>query len=107
MINYKVALILGSYAAVITILVVLFCMVLIPFVCWHAYKDNQRVNENARKREKLLQHLVVKDYDPVVFSLNIECSICLSDFEKGQKVCPLPCNKLHVFHHECILQWLK
>lgn len=35
----------------------------------------------------------------------IECSICLSDFERGQILVMLPCR--HEFHHECILQWFQ
>lgn len=33
-----------------------------------------------------------------------ECAICLSDFEKGDKVLILPCN--HIFHQEEIVAWL-
>eukprot|EP00831_Metopus_contortus_P003866 TRINITY_DN11423_c0_g1_i2.p3 TRINITY_DN11423_c0_g1~~TRINITY_DN11423_c0_g1_i2.p3 ORF type:complete len:115 (-),score=16.22 TRINITY_DN11423_c0_g1_i2:225-569(-) len=33
-----------------------------------------------------------------------ECSICKEEFKKGEKVYKLPCK--HLFHGECILQWL-
>ena len=106
MVNYEMAVICGCFSAVNTLFVVLVCMVMIPFLCWQKYKDDKIKNELARRREKLLKHLVIKDYDPQVFSLNVECSVCISDFERDQKVCPLPCNKLHLFHHECIFKWL-
>ena len=106
MFNYKVAIFFGCYSAITTVLAILVCMVVILVVCWQMHKENQRTNANARNSEKLLQHLVIKDYDPLLFPLNVECSVCISDFEKDQKVCPLPCNKLHLFHHECILKWL-
>ena len=32
------------------------------------------------------------------------CSICQLDLEPTDEVCVLPCN--HVFHTECIQQWL-
>ena len=32
------------------------------------------------------------------------CSICRSDFERGEKLRVLPCN--HLFHQPCIDQWL-
>ena len=34
-----------------------------------------------------------------------ECSICLVDFEAGQKVGLLPC--CHRFHAECVMDWLQ
>ena len=38
------------------------------------------------------------------FSPNVECSICLSDFEKGERVMELPCG--HLFHENEIMDWL-
>jgi len=32
------------------------------------------------------------------------CSVCLENYKSHSSVCGLPCG--HVFHHECILQWL-
>lgn len=32
------------------------------------------------------------------------CAICLGEFAEGDLVCPLPCS--HVFHPECIQEWL-
>jgi len=36
-----------------------------------------------------------------------ECAICMIDFTDDDEIVPLPCNKAHVFHEECIAQWLK
>lgn len=36
---------------------------------------------------------------------NKSCSICLFNYEDGEKYMFLPC--LHRFHHECIGEWLK
>merc|ERR1740121_2564594 len=33
------------------------------------------------------------------------CSICLSDFDEGNRIRRLPCS--HNFHAQCIDQWLK
>ncbi|KAJ1380135.1 Zinc finger, RING-type [Sesbania bispinosa] len=33
------------------------------------------------------------------------CSICLMEFDVGTEVSSMPCK--HVYHHECLVQWLK
>jgi hypothetical protein len=42
-------------------------------------------------------------YDKDVNGENIECSICLIDFEDEDDVSSLPCN--HLFHKACIEEW--
>ena len=40
---------------------------------------------------------------------DIECIICLSDMEPGEKLVRLPCSeaaKAHIFHEECLGRWL-
>ncbi|XP_019087629.1 PREDICTED: E3 ubiquitin ligase BIG BROTHER-like [Camelina sativa] len=34
-----------------------------------------------------------------------QCSICLVDYEKGDKMITLPCK--HIYHKDCISRWLK
>ncbi|KAK7401367.1 hypothetical protein VNO78_12789 [Psophocarpus tetragonolobus] len=33
------------------------------------------------------------------------CSICLREFDEGVEVSLMPCK--HVYHHECLIKWLK
>ena len=33
-----------------------------------------------------------------------KCSVCMTDMDKEQEVCELPC--LHTFHDDCIQPWL-
>jgi hypothetical protein len=35
------------------------------------------------------------------------CSICLMDFESGDRLAALPCSPLHVFHANCVVPWLR
>jgi hypothetical protein len=37
--------------------------------------------------------------------MNIKCSICMMEIKKGNKVSKLKCE--HVFHTDCVMQWLK
>mmetsp|Transcript_19902 Transcript_19902/g.26860 ORF Transcript_19902/g.26860 Transcript_19902/m.26860 type:complete len:86 (+) Transcript_19902:554-811(+) len=41
----------------------------------------------------------------VRFNDHQECAICLSDFSVGEMVSPLPCDKRHYFHTDCIKEW--
>ena len=38
---------------------------------------------------------------------NVECGICLVDYNVGEEPCYLPCNGVHIFHRNCIEDWLK
>ena len=39
-------------------------------------------------------------------NLTGECAICLDDFKESEEVSPLHCNIKHLFHTDCIRQWL-
>lgn len=60
---------------------------------------NKRVNERVMKR---ITSIPSSYYDNSIKETS--CSICLSDFCKGEKVSVLPCG--HVFHYQCIVPWL-
>ena len=106
MVNYELAIILGCFSAVNTLFVGTVCIILMPYICYLMYDTRQRNTAQSRRIKKVLKCLVIKEFDPQIFNLHHECAICLSNFETNQKVIPLPCNKLHVFHEECIQQWI-
>jgi hypothetical protein len=35
------------------------------------------------------------------------CSICICEFERGERLALLPCNTKHVFHADCVFKWLR
>ena len=41
---------------------------------------------------------------PKEMKVEPSCSVCLENYRSQSSLCGLPCG--HVFHHECILQWL-
>ena len=98
---------LGAIVALVLALLALY----IPYFfyqCFMAYKENTQA---SRDKQNMLNSLLVKTYDPNTFhDTPQECSICMQDFESapGSKpVTPLPCNRMHVFHTECIKSWLQ
>ncbi len=45
-------------------------------------------------------------YNSVAFA-QASCAICLLDYKYGEEICALACHDLHIFHEECIQEWLK
>jgi len=54
-----------------------------------------------------MQNLVRTRFNAEVTGGSNQCAICLTDFTESDEVIPLPCDKRHVFHTECIEGWLK
>jgi len=57
------------------------------------------------ERMTFQKELSIYLYDKTQFDQK-SCSICLHDFADKEKVCPLPCHKTHVFHIECLSEWI-
>lgn len=36
-----------------------------------------------------------------------ECIICTEQFKEDSEVCELGCNERHIFHANCITEWMK
>ena len=34
------------------------------------------------------------------------CTICYDDFKQGDKVTQLKCNEAHIYHTDCIIEWI-
>ncbi|PHU20281.1 hypothetical protein BC332_11432 [Capsicum chinense] len=64
----------------------------------HKYRNiiNKKSTKFVYKKRKLLEHVVTEPLD---------CAICLSDFEHGDKGRKIEsCN--HIFHENCLDKWL-
>lgn len=46
----------------------------------------------------------VKISDDQVKNSNLQCTVCMDDFQVGDSARQLPCE--HFFHQDCILPWL-
>ena len=38
---------------------------------------------------------------------NKQCTICFENYAEGEEVVTLPCDTRHMFHDNCIKEWLK
>ena len=66
-----------------------------------------RYDLRCPKREE-----IILKYQYNLFCYNNEykeakCAICLMDFTKEELICTLSCHKSHIFHEECIQEWVK
>ena len=106
MINYELSLILGCYPAANVLFVSIVIIVLIPIVIYQMYKKYRERTAHSRRTKLLIENLISKSYDPEIFKHCYECAICLDDFNPSGQVTPLPCSDKHVFHTQCLKQWL-
>jgi len=74
------------------------------------YKScNNRVSKDVLDMIEIVQLTKKNLAEVVTVSENNEtdlCCICMLQFEIGENVKALPCNKKHVFHDKCIDKWL-
>lgn len=74
------------------------------------YKDILEKGEISEKETIVLKdrytNLIVADQVDIPEEDKESCSICICEFEKGEEVTIHPSCK-HMFHYECIVQWLK
>ena len=84
---------------------------LIPFYMYEVYK----AHDNVRKRQ-LMKHYLIKSMPSIAFNKKVfaesmlleECLICMEDFKEGEDyVTPLACDARHMYHSNCIEEWLK
>ena len=102
LLNYQITICIGCYSASLVTLVTALVLCAIPYALFVCYKNHRARTAQIRRIKTLKSSLIVKDYDPRMFPAPKECCICLGEFQVGEKVTPLPCNKLHIFHYECI-----
>ena len=73
-------------------------------------RNDSNFNRSIKRKDKDTQAIInclpesivkeKKDYEN-----NSSCVICMCEFEIGDKISTLPCA--HVFHTECIADWIK
>ena len=75
-----------------------------------------RAHSNRRKKQ-LTKHYLIKSMPSIAFNKKLfkdenmildECLICMEEFKEGEDyVTPLACDARHMYHSDCIEQWLK
>ena len=115
LLNYEIAILVGTYSATQLILAVLLITCCIaPLQIFISCREHKKRRQREGRQKKLMENLISQAYDPELFKgCQVECSICLDEFnqfndnELKRNVTPLPCNQRHIYHSECIRAWLK
>ncbi|OQR68600.1 E3 ubiquitin-protein ligase RNF13-like [Tropilaelaps mercedesae] len=91
------------------IVIFLFCILMIACLvvvqqCSRWLRERRR-NARHRLAKKYLKHLPIKKWTKSEEFRNYEaCSICLDEYQEGEKLRVLPCH--HGYHSKCIDPWL-
>ncbi|XP_018494398.1 E3 ubiquitin-protein ligase RNF13 isoform X2 [Galendromus occidentalis] len=92
------------------IIIVLLCIIMISSLvvaqhCARWYRERRR-NARYRLAKKYLKQLPVKKWTKgsPEFERYESCSICLDEYQEGDKLRVLPCS--HAYHAKCIDPWL-
>jgi hypothetical protein len=67
--------------------------------------ENNRENNNEIFFKKLLEKCNIDKFNKNKYKKYEDCRICLMKFENNENILILPC--LHIFHNNCIMNWLK
>ncbi|GJZ10867.1 RING-H2 finger protein ATL60-like protein [Tanacetum coccineum] len=70
------------------------------------YNNHMRSCEQRGLDASFLKTIKVVEFDPKEFKEGLECAVCISDVEEGEKTRILPKCK-HGFHVECIDMWFQ
>ncbi|GLJ34225.1 hypothetical protein SUGI_0687740 [Cryptomeria japonica] len=65
---------------------------------------SQQMEEEAR--ELIDAFGTIKIYNLHINEVPL-CSICRIEYEVGEEACQMPCHKTHIFHSDCLRQWLE
>ena len=97
----------GYYTIFKAIITVILLLIVGCFLWVSAFlgKRSKKRNENIIKHFKSIQYGELIDTNDI--SRNHDWSIWLEDFQPDHNVVVLPCKTQHVYHIECISQWMQ
>ncbi|KAM3143475.1 hypothetical protein pb186bvf_004536 [Paramecium bursaria] len=90
------------------VLLVLSLLFIPIFLGLYLYKKAKKLYQILKLKKQLLS-FQTKIYQITMDGWTIsepECSICMQEYREGEKIMKLPCSNLHVYHEECIKNWL-
>lgn len=101
----------GLYRLSLAVIFTAVARLLITLICfYHSFPPRFPAAPSPPKpkgaTQSVIDTLPLVDYSPDIFQdVEPSCAVCLSEFEAGDVLRPLPCK--HYFHRRCIDKWLK
>lgn len=101
----------GLYRLSLAVIFTAVARLLTTLICfYHSFPPRFRQAAQPPKprgaTQSTIDTLKMVDYSPELFKdADASCAVCLSEFEWGDTLRPLPCK--HYFHRHCIDKWLK
>lgn len=91
-----------------TLKLVLFGVVIVVILVILILK---RIKKRTRlsQSQGVIRSLVSFKYHALMESqseTDVECTICFSEYQNDDLVAKLKCNEKHIFHKECLTQWI-
>lgn len=89
-------------------LVIIFMMILFYCLAWTIQsKTSKRADVDAIMNQGRLMNLMRNiPYSRFMLDGDRDCTICLGQFADDDMVVQLKCNQYHIFHYDCLEQYL-
>ncbi|CAI2376867.1 unnamed protein product [Moneuplotes crassus] len=69
-------------------------------------RDAQKAKANLQIKDLLLNAAKFKR-SPSEYEVGDSCPICIVEFAENENIICLPCNRGHIFHSDCIGEWVQ
>lgn len=102
-----VILLIDAFAMVAFVFWILMIIAMyLCFLCCLARRQQNQQQQNVQISQILL-HATTLRMNPTQLNNEDECIICMEAFEATSQVLQLPCNSKHIFHADCIANWVQ
>lgn len=100
------------FATMIPFLIICLLELLFVYVFEFIIRDATCALFKCRKNKDDTNGIILPIYCSVYYydkfkTTAIQCTICLCEFENRKKICVGNCHITHLFHVECLIEWLK
>jgi hypothetical protein len=87
---------------------IIFVFILLIYLVYFIFQKMKNLKQKnmtlglIRSIKSFKYHSLMQQCEP-----DEECSICCAEYGAEEIVCRLNCNPRHIFHKECLVNWIK
>ena len=100
----------NGFISIMRILLNIIGAIYITFVAYIAFrviKELLRRRNIRESRLSIVNQMQSIPFGNLAFDPNTNCSICFEPFNTNDQVLQLKCHNSHIFHTECIKEWVR